>query len=345
MGAEGGSEDVVLLSVRPRAGIEGGRFMITCRNLDIRRLAEARLKIGSVVTRVDFARHDLVIAKIPQGATSGVITLEVNGSQSNHLPCEVGARIAQNLHPVANPLIDAAGNLYVTLSGSRGQKVPVSVYRISPRGILTPFVRDIINPTGMALGPNGDIYISSRFEGRVYRVTADGTATVFANELGVATGVAFDRQGNLYVGDREGPIYRVNQAGVATLFATLAPSVAAFHLAFDAQDHLYVTNPSMSGYDAIQRITPDGEVHRVFSDLGRPQGLAFDRRNNLYVVAYYQGEAGIWQISPQGQAAHIVSGTNLVGVALDPAGTIVIVSTSAVYRLRVEGLDPEGPMA
>jgi hypothetical protein len=344
MAAEDGSEGVALLSVRPEAGIEGGRFVIACRNMDIRTFASARLKIGGVATRLVFARHDLLIAKIPQGVTSGMITLEVNGSQGNSLPCEVGARIAQNLHPVANPLLDGEGNLYVTLSGSRGQKVPASVYKISPRGILTPFVRDIINPTGMALGPDGAIYISSRFDGRVYRVSADGTATVFTSELGVATGLAFDRQGYLYVGDREGPIYRVNRAGSATLFATIAPSVAAFHLAFDAQGDLYVTSPSMSGYDAIQRITPEGEVHTIFGDLGRPQGMAFDRHNNLYVVAYYQGEAGIWQISPQGQATHMVSGTNLVGLAIDPTGHIVVVSTSAVYRVRVEGLEPGGPM-
>jgi sugar lactone lactonase YvrE len=336
---------VELLSVRPRAGVEGGRLMIACRNVNVRALGRARLKIGGVATRLDFAREDLLIAKIPQGATNGGITLEVDGFRSNNLPCEIGARIAQNLHPVANPLLDREGNLYVTLSGSRGQRVPVSVYKISPRGILTPFVRDIVNPTGMALGPEGDIYISSRFEGQVYRVRADGTATVFARNLGVATGIAFDRQGYLYVGDREGTIHRVNRQGVATVFATLAPSVAAFHLAFDAHGDLYVTNPSMSGYDAIHRITPDGEVHRVFGDLGRPQGLAFDARNNLYVVAYYRGEAGIWQITPQGQATHLVSGANLVGLALSPTGDIVVVSTSAVYRLRAAGLEPGGPIA
>jgi sugar lactone lactonase YvrE len=196
----------------------------------------------------------------------------------------------------------------------------------------------------MALGPDGDIYISSRFDGQVYRVNGEGAATVFTSELGVATGIAFDPQGYLYVGDREGPIYRVNRDGRATLFATIAPSVAAFHLAFDAQGDLYVTNPSMSGYDAIQRITPEGEVQTAFGDLGRPQGLAFDRHRNLYVAAYYQGDAGIWQISPQGHATHLVSGTNLVGLALEPTGHLVVVSTSAVYRVKLEGLEPGSPL-
>jgi sugar lactone lactonase YvrE len=274
---------------------------------------------------------------------SGMVTLEVNGHESNGIPCEIGSRIAQNLHPVANPAIDATGNLYVTLSGSRGQKVPVSVYKISPRGILTPFVHDIVNPTGMAFGPDEAIYISSRFDGQVYRVTADGTASVFARNLGVATGIAFDPEGYLHVGDREGTIYRVNHQGIPTVFATIAPSVAAFHLAFDRQGNLYVTNPSMSGYDVIHRITPDGEVEAFVSELGRPQGLTFDSQGNLYVVGYHRGDAGILKITPQGEVSHIVSGVNLVGLALDSMSHLIVVSTSAVYRLNREAIEQSQP--
>jgi len=336
-------EGVTLLSIRPRAAIEGGRITIACSHLDMGRVTQSRLKVGGVAARLDLARESLLMARVPTGAVTGMVTLEVNGYESNGIAFEVGARIAQNLHPVANPAIDAAGNLYVTLSGSRGQKVPVSVYKISPRGILTPFAHDIVNPTGMAFGPAGEIYISSRFDGQVYRVTAEGTSSVFARGLGVATGIAFDPEGYLYVGDRDGTIYRINQQGMGTIFAKLAPSVAAFHLAFDSQGNLYVTNPSMSGYDDIHRITPDGEIRRFATDLGRPQGLAFDRQDNLYVVAYYRGEAGIIKITPQGEASHVVSGVNLVGLALDSMGHMMVVSTSAVYQLNREALEPSQP--
>jgi len=336
-------EGVTLLSVQPRAAIEGGRITITCSQLDMDRVPRSRLKVGGVAARLDLAREGLLIAKVPMGAMTGMVALEVNGQESNGVSLEVGARIAQNLHPVANPAIDAAGNLYVTLSGSRGQKVPVSVYKISPRGILTPFAHDIVNPTGMAFGPDGDLYISSRFDGQVYRVTAEGSSRVFARDLGVATGVAFDPEGYLYVGDREGTIYRVNRQGVGSTFATLAPSVAAFHLAFDSQGNLYVTNPSMSGYDAIHRITPEGELRTFVTDLGRPQGIAFDRQDQLYAVAYYRGAAGIIRILPQGDISHVVSGINLVGLALDAMGHMLVVSTSAVYRLNREALEPSQP--
>jgi sugar lactone lactonase YvrE len=130
----------------------------------------------------------------------------------------------------------------------------------------------------------------------------------------------------------------VNRTGVATAFASLAPSVAAFHLACDAQGNLYVTNPSMSGYDAVHRITPDGEIQVVVSDLGRPQGLAFDDQGNLYVVAYSRGQAGVMKITQQGEASHLVSGVNLVGLALDSMGHMIVASTSAVYRLNLGAL-------
>lgn len=337
------SVGVTLLDVWPRAGVEGGRLSITCRGMGGQASAQARLTVGGVATRLDFAREDLLLAKIPAGAMSGSIMLEVDGYKSNTLYCEVGSRIAQNLHPVANPAVDLEDNLYVTLSGSRGQKVPVSVYKISPRGILTPFVRDILNPTGMACSPEGDIYISSRFDGQVFRVNAEGISEVFAGNLGIATGIAFDRNGYLYVGDREGTIYRVNREGMATVFVNLAPSVAAFHLAFDANNDLYVTNPSMSGYDAIHRITPDGEVQTFFQDLGRPQGLAFDAHNHLYVTAHYRGEAGVWRITPQGEAMHVVSGMNLVGLAFDAGGHMIVVSSSAVYRLALDRREQTEP--
>ena len=336
-------EGVTLLSLRPRAAIEGGRITIACRHLDMGASPRPRLRVGGVAARLDLARDGLLIAKVPIGAISGMVTLEVNGHESNGIPCDIGSRIAQNLHPVANPAIDTAGNLYVTLSGSRGQKVPVSVYKISPRGILTPFVHDIINPTGMAFGPDGDLYISSRFDGQVYRVTAAGTTSVFARDLGIATGIAFDPQGYLYVGDREGTIYRVNHQGIPTVFATLAPSVAAFHLAFDREGNLYATNPSMSGYDAIHRFTPEGEMQAFVSDLGRPQGIAFDHQDNLYVVGHYRGDAGILKITRQGEVSHAVSGVNLVGLVLDAMGHLMVVSTSAVYRFNREAIEQSQP--
>jgi hypothetical protein len=38
------------------------------------------------------------------------------------IPSKIAVPVADNLHPVANPAVDREGNIYVTFSGSRGQK-------------------------------------------------------------------------------------------------------------------------------------------------------------------------------------------------------------------------------
>ena len=98
----------------------------------------------------------------------------------------------------------------------------------------------------MAIDADGRIYMSSRFEGTVYRLMPDGSVEPFATDLGVACGLAFSWDGTLFVGDRSGTIFSVDRNGRATAFASLPPSVAAFHLAVGPERALYVTGPTLS---------------------------------------------------------------------------------------------------
>ena len=162
-------------------------------------------------------------------------------------PCivEVGVPWATGLHQVDNPVFDSEGNLFVTYSGPRGQEAPVSVFRVRhARHARAVRRRASSTPRRWRSGPTAHLYVSSRFEGAVYRVDDDGTHTQVASDLGVACGLAFDADGWMYVGDRSGTIFRVRD-GTATPFATLPPSVAAFHLAMSPWGELFV-----SGADA-----------------------------------------------------------------------------------------------
>ncbi len=71
----------------------------------------------------------------------------------------------------------------------------------------------------------------------------NGTMTTYAEGMGVATGIAFDRNQNLYVGDRSGTIFKIGRDQQVFVFATLEPSVSAYHLAFGPQGDLFVTGP------------------------------------------------------------------------------------------------------
>jgi sugar lactone lactonase YvrE len=177
------------------------------------------------------------------------------------------------------------------------------------------------------------MYVSSRHDGAVYRVTPNGSMTTYAEGMGVATGIAFDRNHNLYVGDRSGTIFKIGPDQQMFVFATLEPSVSAYHLAFGPQADLFVTGPTTSSYDAVYRIDPQGTVHTFYRGLGRPQGLAFDSLGNLYVAASLSGKRGIVKITPDAKASLEVAGHGLVGLAFAPGRSVILASNDAVHHL------------
>ena len=192
-----------------------------------------------------------------------------------------------------------------------------------------------MNPTGLALGRDGALYISSRMEGIIYRVTPDGKGSVYAEGMGVATGIAFDEEENLYVGDRTGTIFKINRSQQISVFATLEQSVAAYHLAFGPQGSLYVTGPTMSSFDHVFRILPAGEITSFYRGLGRPQGLAFDAEGNLYVAASLKGRRGIVRFTPDAKAELAVSGDSIVGLAFTHRGSMIVATKGSLVDLMV----------
>ena len=73
----------------------------------------------------------------------------------------------------------SAGSMSRRVAG-RGTKVPVPIYRVTRDGVREPVAVEIANPTSLALGPDGAMYVSSRFEGTVYRLTTDDQVEVYA---------------------------------------------------------------------------------------------------------------------------------------------------------------------
>lgn len=323
--------------VAPQAGVEGGEVILTCSGYDTSDYAACRVSFADIRGRLVGAMPERVIAAVPEygkGFSATELVLASEGAEWR-TPFIVGEKLGDNLHPVANPAIDRDdASIYVTLSGTRGQKVPVSIYQILNDGTVTPFLSDIVNPTGLAFDRDGVLHVTSRYEGELYRVTPFKEVTTLATELGVATGLAFDRRGMIYVGDRSGTIFRVNELGEARPFATLEPSVAAYHLAFGPDGDLYVTGPTVSSFENIWRVDAMGNVSSFYRGLGRPQGVAFDEDGNLYVAASLRGQRGIVRISPEGERAElVVAGGALVGLAFDEGGNMIVVSTQRVYRL------------
>jgi sugar lactone lactonase YvrE len=331
-------DSIRIKNVLPRAALPGGEVVIECSGFELGGSSQPEVRFGDYTGQVTLASSDQIMVKVPEpSAETGTsdLVIQSNGRKSAPFPYEVGRKLASNLHPVANPAIDNEGNVYVTYSGRRGQQTPVSIYKITPKGAVTPFVTDIMNATGLTFSLTGDLFVSSRFEGNVYRVDAAGRTDTFIEGMGVATGMALDREGNLYVGDRSGSIFKISPSKEIFVFATLEPSIAAYHLTFGFDDYLYVAGPTTSSFDSIYRVSPSGEVDRFFTGLGRPQGMAFDIEGHLYVVASHRGRRGIFRFRDQKHPELVVAGLGLVGLAFDYSESLMVVDASSLYRVRL----------
>ena len=220
---------------------------------------------------------------------------------------------------------------------------------------MRPFIRELLNVSGLAFDRDGYLYATSRSEGAVYRISPEGAVSTYAEGMGVATGLAFDSYGNLFVGDRSGTIFKIARGidsargpsvagGEIFVFATLEPSIAAYHLAFLDDGTLLVTAPTTASSDVIHAISPEGEASVWFRGLGRPQGMAVDAGGNVYCAASYRGDRGIIRIgTPKGgaerEAEVAIAGNDLVGLAFLDEGSVALTTRSAVYQveLGVEG--------
>lgn len=321
----------VLTSLEPVRVVEGGRLWLRGEGFPPPESTADLVTIGGVSARMSFAAPDRLAVVVPAGLEGGETPVKVAWLPGATLFARVGTLLATGLHQVDNPIFGSDGNLYVTYSGTRGQEATVSIFRISSSGAREPFVHGLVNPTSMAVGPDGRLYVSSRFEGRVYRVFDDGEYEVMASDLGVACGLAFGADGTLYVGDRAGTIYKIEPGGRTEIFATIPSSIAAFHLAMSPEGQLFVAAPTLASYDSVRRIDPDGHVEVLSMPFGRPQGLAFDANGVLHVVEALAGSSGVYAIRADRDPELVVAGAGLVGVAFHSNGQMVVASNDSVY--------------
>jgi sugar lactone lactonase YvrE len=211
-------------------------------------------------------------------------------------------------------------------------------------------------PTGVAVGSGGDIYVADSGNNTIRRVTAQGAVTTLAGTAGTGGltdgtggaglfnqpyGIAIDGSGNLFVTDFGNALVRkVTQGGVVTTIAGLGAtpghvdgdgSTARFNqptgIAIDGSGNLYVAD---SGNDTIRKVTQSGSVTTIAGTAG-----AVGSADGMGAAARFNGPRGI-AVDGSGNL-YVADAGNSAIRKITPAGAVTTLAGKPGNFANVEG--------
>jgi uncharacterized repeat protein (TIGR01451 family) len=252
--------------------------------------------------------------------------------------------------------VDAAGNLYIaddsdidelSFAGDFALAAGSGASGIGDGGAATS--AELLNASGVAVDPFGNLFISDSGNQRIRRVSAGIISTVAGGASGDAVAVPFatflwpssmveDHSGNIYISDGtpwihmigpSGSISTVAGTGVSGYSGDNGPATAArlstvSGLAVDSNGALYIAD---SGNNRIRKVS--GEIITTVAGNGSPlcpspflpalslcypQGIAIDSLGNLYIAD--SGNHRILQMAPGGTVT-TVAGNGYQGYSGD----------------------------
>ena len=219
----------------------------------------------------------------------------------------------------------------------------------------------VLSPAGLALGPDGTLFVADTAGHRVWAIAPTGDLRVVAGSVygyrdgpgdealfRYPTDVAIGADGTCYVADAGN--HRIRTISPAGVVATLAGSIYDYGdgrgpegrfrqplaLDIDAEGTCYVAD---TGNNAVRRVTPDGEVTTlagsppggaddgVGADVGLrwPTGIALGHDGELWVAD--QGNGALRRIDPDGASTttlRLAGRRWPVAVALAPDAEVLV---------------------
>ncbi|MBM4068803.1 MAG: SMP-30/gluconolactonase/LRE family protein [Planctomycetes bacterium] len=175
--------------------------------------------------------------------------------------------------------------------------------------------------------------------------------TIFRSPSGMSNGIKFDAAGNMIVA--EGADYggrRVIRTDMKTgksyIIAGLfegRPFNSPNDITIDEKGRIYFSDPRYLGHEpidqpvqAVYRIDPDGSIHRIITDAGKPNGVTVSPdQKSLYVVSNDNGTTGIGRLPKE---APVHKG-RMALLAYDLAGD----GTAKFRKVLVDYAPQDGP--
>lgn len=227
---------------------------------------------------------------------------------------------------------------------------------------------------GVSVAPDGMVYFSeitfshiARDEhgaieaGHIWKFDPDtGKTTIFRSPSGMSNGIKFDAQGRMLVA--EGADYggrRVTRTDMETgktwIIAALfegRPLNSPNDISLDEHGRIYFSDPRYLGYEGIEqpvqavyRIDPDGSLHRIITDAGKPNGVCVSPdQKTLYVVSNDNGATSIDRLAGGRGAGVTAVQVPLLKGRMALLAYDLAADGSAVYRETLVDYAPEdGP--
>ena len=241
---------------------------------------------------------------------------------------------------------DSSGNVYVADHGNN------EIRKISASGSVSTLAGQAGNPgsadgsggaarfngpTGVAVDPSGNVYVSDPGNSTIRKITSSGTVTTLAGSAGTAgsadgsgsaarfnnpEGIAVDVAGNVYVADtNNNTVRKITPAGVVTTLAGVAGQTGStdgsgssarfngpYAVAVDGAGNVYVADYFNS---TIREITAAGNVITVAGSAGHSGGadgpVGSARFNQPYGITV-DGSGDIFVADTYNRAVREISG-------------------------------------
>src|SRR5689334_13488170 len=134
-----------ILGIDPPYAIAGGEVIIDCADFDTRIPHHCGVVVGDTPAHLVALGPKRVLITVPETKGGEVeVRLQTGTVLSEPARLTVARKLAGDLHPVANPAFDPDdGALFVTRSGSRGEELPVTLFRIDLSGEVSEYSGDI----------------------------------------------------------------------------------------------------------------------------------------------------------------------------------------------------------